>query len=93
MGVEVSSALPQDMLCKSLCLGARASSPLRKQARRLRSQGKAQELLWNCTSNCDKVRISGPLYGTRPGAAGRERKGTHSPPPGPLDASTAFRKS
>jgi len=42
------SALPQDMLCNSLFLGARPSWPLPEQARRLRSQADTQELLWRC---------------------------------------------
>jgi hypothetical protein len=46
---QTSNALPQDMLCNTLFLGARASGPRLKQVRRLRSQENAQELLWRCT--------------------------------------------
>jgi hypothetical protein len=37
--IQVPSALPQDLLCQALVLGARAAGPHRQQARRLRSQG------------------------------------------------------
>jgi acyl carrier protein len=48
-GKCMPNALPYDRLCIALCLGARASGPLLKPARRLRSQEDAQALLWKST--------------------------------------------